>query len=90
MDTDSFVVYTNTDNVYKDIAKDVEARFDSSNYELDKPLMKGKNKKVIGLVKDKLDEKIMKEFAGLRAKAYSYLQMMTIKIKKQKAQKSVS
>ena len=73
MDTDSFVVYTNTDNVYKDIAKDVEARFDSSNYELDKPLMKGKNKKVIGLVKDKLDEKIMKEFAGLRAKTYSYL-----------------
>ena len=29
MDTDSFVVYTNTDDVYKDIAKDVEARFDS-------------------------------------------------------------
>ena len=71
MDTDSFVVYTNTDNVYKDIAKDVEARFDSSNYELDKPIMKDKNKKVIGLVKDKLDGKIMKEFAGLRAKTYS-------------------
>ena len=29
MDTDSFVVYTNTDDVYKDIAKDAEARFDS-------------------------------------------------------------
>ena len=33
MDTDSFIVYI-TDDIYKDIAKDVETRFDTSNYEL--------------------------------------------------------
>ena len=42
------------DDVYKDIAEDVETRFDTSRYELDKPLPKGKNKKVIGLMKNEL------------------------------------
>ena len=31
-----------TDNVYKDIAEDVETRFDTSNYGLDRPLPKEK------------------------------------------------
>ena len=31
MDTDSFIVYIKTDDIYKDIAKDVETRFDTSN-----------------------------------------------------------
>ena len=30
------------DGIYKDIAEDVETRFDTSNYELDRPLPKGK------------------------------------------------
>ena len=34
--------------IYKDIARDVEIRFDISKYELEKPLQKGKNVKVIG------------------------------------------
>ena len=33
MDTDSFIVYIKTENIYKDIAEDVETRFDNSNYE---------------------------------------------------------
>ena len=45
MDTDSFIVYIKTDDIYKDIAEDVETRFDTSNYELDRPLPKGKNNK---------------------------------------------
>ena len=73
MDTDSFTVYIKTDDICKDIAEDVETRFDTSNYELDRLLPKGKNKKVIGLMKDELDEKIMARFVGLRAKTYSYL-----------------
>ena len=35
MNTGSFIVYIKTDDIYKDIAKDVETRFDTSNYELD-------------------------------------------------------
>ena len=34
---------------------------------------KGKYKKVIGLMNDKLGRKIMIKFVGLRAKTYSYL-----------------
>ena len=57
MDTDSFIVYTKTDDIYKDIAKVVGTRFDASIYELDTPLPKRKNKKVIGVMKDQLMEK---------------------------------
>ena len=42
MDTDSSIVYIKTDDIYKDIAEDVETRFDTSNYELHRPLPKGK------------------------------------------------
>ena len=73
MDTDSFIVYIKADDIYKDIAEDVENRFDTSNYESDRPLPKRKKKKVIGLMKDKLDRKIMTKFVGLRAKSYIYL-----------------
>ena len=33
MDTKSFNICVNTGNIYKDTAKDVEARFDTPNYE---------------------------------------------------------
>ena len=36
-------------------------------------MLKGKNKKVIGLIKDELGGKFMAKFVGLRAKAYGYL-----------------
>ena len=42
--TYGFIVYIKIDN-YKGIAKDVETRFDTLNYELDKPLSKEKRKK---------------------------------------------
>ena len=42
VDTDSFIVYIKTDDIYKNTAEDVEIRFDTSNYELDRPLPKGK------------------------------------------------
>ena len=44
MDTDRFIVYIKTEEIYADIAKDVEVRFDTSNFELDRPLPKGKKK----------------------------------------------
>ena len=73
MDTDSFIVYIKTDDIYKDIAEDVETRSDTSNYELDRPLLKGENKKVTGLMKYELGGKIIAKFVGLRAKTYSCL-----------------
>ena len=68
MDTDSLIPFIKTEDFYEDIADDVEKRFDTSNYEVDRPLPKGKNKKVIGLMKDKLGGRIMKEFIALGAK----------------------
>ena len=62
MGTDSFVVHVKTDDIYKDIAENVETTFDTSNFELNRPLPKGKNKKVIGLMKDEFNGQIMKEF----------------------------
>ena len=43
------------------------------NYELDRPLPRGKNKKVIGSMKDEFGGKIMVKVLGLTAKTYNYL-----------------
>ena len=55
MDTDSFIMHIKTEDIYKDIADDDD--------ECGRPLPKGKNKKMIGLMK----------FVALRPKTYSYL-----------------
>ena len=61
-------------NVKKDnIYKDVETRFDASNFEINRPLPKAKNKNVIGIIKEELVGQVMKEFVAIRAKTYSYL-----------------
>ena len=75
MDTDSFVINIFTEDFFEDINNDVERWFDTSNYdENDKrTLPMGMNKKVIGMFKDELGGKIMKEFCALRAKTYTYL-----------------
>ena len=73
MDTDSFIMNIKTNNFYKDIANDVECKFDTSNYEVKRPLPIEKNKKVIGLMKDEPEGEFIAEFFALRPKAYSYL-----------------
>ena len=82
MDTDSFIMNIKANDFYKDIANDVENRFDTSNYEVNtsetsalarRPLPTGKNKKTIGLMKDELGGKIITEFVTLRPKTYSFL-----------------
>ena len=55
----SFNVFIKTYDIYKDIAEDVETRFDTSNYELDRPLPKEKNKNGIGLMKGESGGKIV-------------------------------
>ena len=74
MDTDSLIYSIKTEEFYSDISPDVESRFDTSGYPNNGsgPLPVGKNKKVIGLMKDELGGEIMKEFVSLRPKMYSY------------------
>ena len=50
--------------ILTDIVEDVETRFDTSNYEIDRTMPSGKNKKIIRLMKDELGGKIIKEFVG--------------------------
>ena len=61
MHTDSFITHIKTEDFFEDIANDVEKWFDTSNYpsNINRPLPKGKNKKVIGLMKNELGGEIM-------------------------------
>ena len=54
MDTDSFKVYVKAEDIHIDISKDVEEKFNASSYESERLLQRGKNTKLIGLVKDHL------------------------------------
>ena len=70
-DTDNFIVHVKTEDIYEDIAEDIEKSFDTSEFELIRPLPTGKNRKLIGLMKDKLlSGQIIKEW---KTKTYSYL-----------------
>ena len=89
MDTDSFIMHIKTEDLYEDIANYVEKRSDTSNYEVNRPLPKGTNKKVIGLMKDELGGKIMTEFVTFRPKTHSYLMDDGENKKKAKGTKTV-
>ena len=52
MNTDSFIMHIKREDFYKDITDDVEKKYDTSNYTVERPLPMGKNKKVIGMMKD--------------------------------------
>ena len=77
-DTDSLFYEIKTDDFYKDIAADVESKFDTSEFNKDHPAINdfgfkvGLNKKVIGMFKDETGGKQIEEFVGLRPKLYSY------------------
>ena len=87
IDTDSFTAHVKTDDIYKDITEGVETGFDTSNFEIDKPLHKVKNNKIIGLMKEELGGQIMKEFVALRKKTYNYLKRSSNEDKKLKGTK---
>ena len=67
MDTDSFVMHIKTNDFFKDIFDDVDNKFDTSNYEVKRPLP------IIGLMKDELGGDVVTEFIALRPKTFSYL-----------------
>ena len=57
MDTYRLIVYVKAADIYNDIAEDV---YTTKNFEIDRPLPKGKDKKVIGLTKEELGGQIIK------------------------------
>ncbi|XP_071057310.1 uncharacterized protein [Onthophagus taurus] len=71
MDTDSFTVLIDSDDVYRDVKLNLD-KFDTSNYspdnQFDIPLH---NKAVLGKMKDENCGNIMVEFIGLRSKVYA-------------------
>ena len=90
MVTDRFIVYMKAEDIYPDIENHLEKILDTSNFELQRPSNIVKKQKVIGLIKNKLGEKIMGEFAVLIPKTYSYLtDDLDGNKKKQKKEKSV-
>ena len=74
-DTDSLMYEIETEDFYKDISGDVKDWFDTSDYPENHPsgIPTGKNKKVLGMMKDEAAGKIIKEFVGLRSKLYSFV-----------------
>ena len=68
LDTNSFIVYIKTEDIYIDVAKDVETRFDTSSYQLRRSLPN-----VIRLMYDELGVETLVVFAEMRTKRHSYL-----------------
>ena len=83
INTDNLIVHVKSEDVYEDLARNVETSFNTSNYEVKRFLPISKNKKVIELVK----EELMKEIAALRPKIYSYLKDEDLVDKKAKGTK---
>ncbi len=73
-DTDSLCYGIKADDFYQDISGDVDAWFDTSNYNKDHPskIPTGRNKKVVGMMKDECGGKQIVEFVGLQSKLYAY------------------
>ena len=73
-DTDSLMYQIYTDDFYKDIAPDIETKFDTSDYPSnhESGILTGVNKKVIGMFKDEVAGKQITCFVGLRPKLYSF------------------
>ena len=72
MDTDSFVLGVNTEDIIKDL-KNLEDKFDFGNLDKDQELFSNKNKKVIGKFKTETPKNIwIDEFVCLRSKVYAF------------------
>ena len=80
----SFIFHVNPEDIYEDLARDVERRFDTSNYEVKRSLPIGKNKKVIGLMQNELSRKIHE----VALTATSWMKVMLAR--KQRAQRVLS
>jgi hypothetical protein len=72
-DTDSLCYHIKTDDLYDDMMPMRDQYFDTSDYPHDHPLFSITNKKVLGMMKDEMNGKLIKEMVCLRSKMYSIL-----------------
>ena len=85
-DTDSLLLDIQTEDVYKDMAEDIDL-CDRSNYPKDHMLYSGRNKKVLGKMKDECEGRVIKEAVAIRPKMYSVLEENQKNIRKAKGVK---
>ena len=57
-------MHIKTEDFYEDIAKDVEKRYDTSNYTIERPLPT--SMKVIGMMKDELGGRNNNEYESMK------------------------
>ena len=69
-DTDSLAYEIQTEDFYNDIANDIKARIDTSEYPKNHP--SGIKTGVLGMFTDEAVGKQIDEFVGFRAKLHSY------------------
>ena len=74
MNTDSFVIEIETEDVFEDFEKKSKEWLDTSGYDknLNRPITTGLNKKIIGKFKDTLNGMIITEFIAIRPKVYGF------------------
>ena len=70
-DTDSYVIQTFTDDIYKDF-QGIKQHMDFSDYPVEHPCHDTTNKKVLGMYKDEVTGKIITRFIGLKPKSYAF------------------
>ena len=87
MNTDSFIVYINTDDIYKDNAEDVETSFD---YQLDRPLPKAKKSESNWINEKWISWEINDKICWIKTKTCSSLTDDGFEEKKSKRYKKMS
>ena len=70
-DTDSYVIQTMTDDVYKDF-KELHQYMDFSDYPPEHPCHDKTNKKKLGYFKDECNGQTITQFIGLKPKSYAF------------------
>ena len=68
MDIESFIIHIKEKDIYKDISEDFEKRFNTPNYEVDRPLPIWKNQKAVRSMKDKSGEQVMKKIGWIMSR----------------------
>ena len=70
-DTDSYVIQTFTEDIYKDF-KEFNQYMDFSDYPVEHPCHDKTNKKKLGYFKDECSGKVITKFIGLKPKSYTF------------------